>query len=246
MRVETVTSSARYWVLSGAALPVLPWIDVRNEGSTADDANRRLVRNMSRRSLNRRRGWFHKRRDGGNGSGEQRHHREQHQIAVFFRDTHGEETRTDDRGSGPCARAVDGVEVATDLGMVSASRIVSSGRSWRHKRILARRHSTGFICLDSGGVVLQPQFLCISLPRKVGVSLWDLCIQMDIHVITSHDLEQMVRVKRAWWRLYAVELIKLALGGRLLSRSGRDVVAPAEVIAFLGRQEQTKTVSKYR
>lgn len=35
---------------------------------------------------------------------------------------------------------------------------------------------------------------------------------MDINIATSHDLEQMARVRRAWWRLYVAELIRLLLG----------------------------------
>ena len=29
---------------------------------------------------------------------------------------------------------------------------------------------------------------------------------------TRHELEQIIRVKRSWWRLYLVELVRLILG----------------------------------
>jgi len=37
-------------------------------------------------------------------------------------------------------------------------------------------------------------------------------IPVDMHMVTNRDLERIVRVKRAWWRLSVVELARLMLG----------------------------------
>jgi len=37
-------------------------------------------------------------------------------------------------------------------------------------------------------------------------------IPVDMHMVTNRDLERIVRVKRAWWRLYVVELARLMPG----------------------------------
>ena len=61
-----------------------------------------------------------------------------------------------------------------------------------------------------------------------------LLCPMDINIGTSYDLEQMVRVRRAWWRLYVTELIRLVLG-----RKAWRLVTPArELDALIVKREQ--------
>ena len=63
---------------------------------------------------------------------------------------------------------------------------------------------------------------------------------MDINIATSHNLEQMVRVGRAWWRLYVAELIRLAL-----ARKAWRLVTPAcELDALIVKREQKKRQRK--
>ena len=62
---------------------------------------------------------------------------------------------------------------------------------------------------------------------------------MDINIATGHDLEQMVRMRRAWSRLYVTELIRLVLG----RRTWRLATPARELDALIIKREQEKSAA---
>ena len=72
-----------------------------------------------------------------------------------------------------------------------------------HRRVAFANRDANLGCRLGMAVLVEPS--------KRAATCRDAVLVMDMLTITNCDLERIIRVRRAWWRLYFTELVRLML-----------------------------------